>query len=159
MGIRDRLSRAEAPLEGLPRTRRRHHRIFASRPWYVDRTVHFRRAELDKKDYRNSVEQIEGDSFEKNLQLVNKLKEVAEKKGCSLSLDWPSAGCPHRATTSFSIPGTKKTKRISTITGEIRTPEAGEIRHLVDDLGSRCSLRLSRLKAPVPWTWEGRACY
>lgn len=94
--------------------------------------------ELDAKDYRNSVEQFKGDNFKKNMQLVNKFKEVAEKKGCSLSqlaLAWLLA----QGNDIFPIPGTKKPKYLDDNFGaqnvHLTAEEAGEIRKLVDDLG------------------------
>jgi aryl-alcohol dehydrogenase-like predicted oxidoreductase len=94
--------------------------------------------ELDATDFRKTVEQFKGDNFKKNLQLVNKFKDVAEKKGCSLSqlaLAWLLA----QGDDIFPIPGTKKTKYLDDNWGaqnvRLTTQEAGEIRQLVDDLG------------------------
>jgi aryl-alcohol dehydrogenase-like predicted oxidoreductase len=95
-------------------------------------------ADLEKTDYRNSIEQFKGDNFKKNLQLINKFKEVAEKKSCSLSqlaLAWLLA----QGDDIFPIPGTKKIKYLDDNFGAQKvnlTPEeAGEIRQLVDQLG------------------------
>lgn len=95
-------------------------------------------AELEKTDYRNSVEQFKGDNFKKNLELLNKFKEVAAKKGCSLSqlaLAWLLA----QGDDIFPIPGTKKTKYMDDNFGaqnvRLTPDEAGEIRKLVENLG------------------------
>ncbi|KAL6826459.1 NADP-dependent oxidoreductase domain-containing protein [Trichoderma camerunense] len=95
-------------------------------------------AELEKTDYRNSVEQFKGDNFKKNLELINKFKEVAAKKGCSLSqlaLAWLLA----QGDDIFPIPGTKKTKYMDDNFGaqnvRLTPDEAGEIRKLVENLG------------------------
>ncbi|KAL7934367.1 NADP-dependent oxidoreductase domain-containing protein [Trichoderma chlorosporum] len=95
-------------------------------------------ADLDATDYRNSVEAFKGDNFKKNMELVNKFKEVAVKKGCSLSqlaLAWLLA----QGDDIFPIPGTKKTKYMDDNFGaqhvSLTPEEAGEIRKLVDRLG------------------------
>ncbi|KAL7948644.1 NADP-dependent oxidoreductase domain-containing protein [Trichoderma barbatum] len=95
-------------------------------------------ADLETTDYRNSVEQFKGDNFKKNLELINKFKEVAAKKGCSLSqlaLAWLLA----QGDDIFPIPGTKKTKYLDDNFGaqnvNLTPEEAGEIRQLVDQLG------------------------
>lgn len=94
--------------------------------------------ELEEKDFRKNVEQFKGDNMKKNMQLVNKFKQVAEKKGCSLSqlaLAWLLA----QGDDIFPIPGTKKTKYLDDNWGaqnvQLTTEEAGEIRQLVDQLG------------------------
>lgn len=42
-------------------------------------------SELEAGDYRKTLTQFQGDNLRKNLQLVDKFKEVAQRKGCSLS--------------------------------------------------------------------------
>ncbi|GFP57531.1 aldo-keto reductase str7 [Trichoderma asperellum] len=95
-------------------------------------------AELEEKDFRKHVEHFKGDNMQKNLQLVNKFKQVAEKKGCSLSqlaLAWLLA----QGDDIFPIPGTKKIKYLDDNWGaqnvRLTAGEAGEIRRLVDQLG------------------------
>lgn len=95
-------------------------------------------AELEEKDFRKNVEHFKGDNMQKNLQLVNKFRQVAEKKGCSLSqlaLAWLLA----QGDDIFPIPGTKKIKYLDDNWGaqkvRLTAGEAGEIRQLVDQLG------------------------
>ncbi|TFB01387.1 Aldo-keto reductase [Trichoderma ghanense] len=95
-------------------------------------------AELATTDYRKSLTQFTGDNLRRNLQLVDRFKEVAQRKGCSLSqlaLAWLLV----QGHDIFPIPGTKKIKYLEDNFGaqEVRltAEEAGEIRKLVDELG------------------------
>lgn len=76
--------------------------------------------------------------MKKNMQLVNKFKQVAQRKGCSssqLALAWLLA----QGDDIFPIPGTKKTKYLDDNWGsqsvELTADEAREIREQVDQLG------------------------
>ncbi|UKZ72135.1 uncharacterized protein TrAtP1_013073 [Trichoderma atroviride] len=95
-------------------------------------------AELDEKDFRKTVEQFKGDNMKKNMQLVNKFKDVAANKGCSpsqLALAWLLA----QGDDIFPIPGTKKIKYLDDNWGaqkvQLTADEAREIRQQVDQLG------------------------
>ena len=63
--------------------------------------------DLEENDYRRSSPRFQGDNFKKNLQLVDKISEMAKAKGCTtsqLALAWVLAQGEH----IFPIPGTKR---------------------------------------------------
>lgn len=65
--------------------------------------------DFDQTDYRRFSPRFQGENFEKNLQLVNRIITLAERKNCTpsqLALAWVIAQGDH----IFPIPGTKKIK-------------------------------------------------
>ncbi|KAK9809237.1 hypothetical protein WJX72_011892 [[Myrmecia] bisecta] len=65
--------------------------------------------DLDKDDWRRNNPRFAGESFKKNLALVEKVKELAKAKGCTpgqLALAWVH----HQGEDVFPIPGTKRIK-------------------------------------------------
>jgi len=65
--------------------------------------------DLPADDYRRNNPRFQGDNFDKNLDLVAKVKLLAREKGCTPSqLAW--RGCSRRARTIVPIPGTKRRK-------------------------------------------------
>ncbi|MCO4294018.1 aldo/keto reductase [Solitalea sp. MAHUQ-68] len=65
--------------------------------------------DLAKDDYRRVSPRFQGENFDKNLQLVFKIEELAMEKGCKpsqLALAWVMAHGDH----IFPIPGTKRIK-------------------------------------------------
>ena len=65
--------------------------------------------DLEPDDYRRSSPRFQGENFNKNLQLVKKIEEMAKDKGCTnaqLALAWVLAQGDH----IFPIPGTKHIK-------------------------------------------------
>ncbi len=67
--------------------------------------------DLKEGDWRRKHPRFQGDNFEKNLALVDRLKEVAEKKGCTpaqLALAW----LLNRHDDVIPIPGTSSIKRL-----------------------------------------------
>ena len=65
--------------------------------------------DLAEDDYRRNSPRFQGENFEKNLELVEKVKEIAEQKGVTasqLALAWVLA----QGTDIVPIPGTKKLK-------------------------------------------------
>ena len=65
--------------------------------------------DFEANDYRRLSPRFQGDNFNKNLQLVNKIAEMAKQKGCTpsqLALAWVLA----QGDFLFPIPGTKKIK-------------------------------------------------
>ncbi|MEO6719921.1 MAG: aldo/keto reductase [Ferruginibacter sp.] len=65
--------------------------------------------DLEPDDYRRFSPRFQGENFSKNLELVDKLNQLAERKGCTSSqlvLTWVMAQGDH----IFPIPGTKKIK-------------------------------------------------
>ena len=73
-------------------------------------TGQFQRFEdLPEGDYRRSSPRFQGENFQKNLDLLKKVEELAEKKGCNasqLALVWVHA----QGENIFPIPGTKRRK-------------------------------------------------
>ncbi|RYY96355.1 MAG: aldo/keto reductase [Chitinophagaceae bacterium] len=64
-------------------------------------------ADFEAGDYRRHSPRFQGDNFEKNLQLVSKIEEMARAKGCTaaqLALAWVLA----QGEDVFPIPGTKR---------------------------------------------------
>ncbi|KAI9025404.1 aldo/keto reductase [Hyaloraphidium curvatum] len=69
-------------------------------------------SDLKDGDFRKFLPRFSGDSFAKNIDLVNKVKEVAKRKGCTpsqLALAWCIARSPK---TILPIPGTTKLTRL-----------------------------------------------
>ena len=67
--------------------------------------------DLDADDYRRSNPRFIGDNFARNLQLVDKVKQLAADKGCSpaqLALAWVLA----QGQEVLAIPGTKRRSRL-----------------------------------------------
>lgn len=65
--------------------------------------------DFEANDYRRSAPRFQGDNFQKNLQLVNQIVEMAKQKGCTasqLALAWVMA----QGDFLFPIPGTKRIK-------------------------------------------------
>lgn len=63
--------------------------------------------DFDEKDFRRSIPRFSRENFPKNIQLVDTLKEIADKKNCTsgqLSLAW----LMKQGEDIFPIPGTKK---------------------------------------------------
>ncbi len=94
-------------------------------------TGHFKQFEdLAEDDYRRHSPRFQGENFDKNIEMVNKISQIAEKKGCTtsqLALAWVMAQGEH----IFPIPGTKKIKYLEENAGavgvEITTDELAEI--------------------------------
>lgn len=65
--------------------------------------------DFDAGDYRRNSPRFQGENFDKNIQLVQKIEEIAKRKGCTaaqLALAWVLAQGNH----IFPIPGTKRIK-------------------------------------------------
>lgn len=74
--------------------------------------------DLDATDYRRHSPRFQGENFEKNLQLVKKIKEMAERKNCAASqlvLAWVLAQGDY----IFPIPGTKRIKYLEENVGAV----------------------------------------
>lgn len=69
-------------------------------------------------DYRRFSPRFQGENFEKNLQLVSKIEQLAQKKNCTtsqLALAWVMAQGDH----IFPIPGTKHIKYLEENVGAL----------------------------------------
>ena len=81
--------------------------------------------DFDPTDYRRFSPRFQGENFKKNLELVQKIKELADTKNCTpsqLALAWVMAQGDY----IFPIPGTKKIKYLEENAGAVNihfTPE------------------------------------
>jgi aryl-alcohol dehydrogenase-like predicted oxidoreductase len=83
--------------------------------------------DLAADDWRRTSPRFQGDNFQKNLRLVEQVKTLADRKGCTpaqLALAWVMAQGDH----VFPIPGTKRLKTLEENAGAI------DIRLSADDL-------------------------
>jgi len=74
--------------------------------------------DFDTNDFRRMSPRFQGENFQKNLELVNKLDVLALKKGCTpaqLALAWVMAQGEY----IFPIPGTKKIKYLEENVGSV----------------------------------------
>ncbi len=74
--------------------------------------------DLAANDYRRNSPRFQGENFEKNLQLVRKIEDMAARKSCSpsqLALAWVMAQGDY----IFPIPGTKKIKYLEENAGAL----------------------------------------
>ncbi|KAI0381397.1 putative aldo-keto reductase [Hypomontagnella monticulosa] len=65
--------------------------------------------DFDENDFRRSIPRFSAENFDKNIQLVDTLKAIADRKGCTsgqLTLAWMM----NQGDDIFPIPGTKKIK-------------------------------------------------
>jgi aryl-alcohol dehydrogenase-like predicted oxidoreductase len=74
--------------------------------------------DFEANDYRRFSPRFQGDNFQKNLDLVDKITALANKKGCTpsqLALAWVMAQRDY----IFPIPGTKRIKYLEENTGAL----------------------------------------
>jgi aryl-alcohol dehydrogenase-like predicted oxidoreductase len=74
--------------------------------------------DLDEDDYRRRAERFQGDNFQKNLDLVGQVEEIAKDKGVTpsqLALAWVLA----QGEDIVPIPGTKRIKYLEENIGAI----------------------------------------
>lgn len=99
--------------------------------------------DLDENDFRRTNERFQGENFQKNLDLVAAVEEMAESRGVTaaqLALAWVVAKAPNTVT----IPGTRKVQRLdeNAAAAELElTPD--EVTHLdeIMPLGATAGLR------------------
>lgn len=75
--------------------------------------------DFDADDYRRHSPRFQGENFEKNLQLVQKIETMAKQKGCTtaqLALAWVLA----QGDDIFPIPGTKQLRYLEENIGAVR---------------------------------------
>ena len=80
-----------------------------------------------ENDFRRNLPRFQGENFQRNLKLVDKVKEIAEEKGCSaaqLALAWLLA----QGEDIIPIPGTTKSHRVE------ENAQAAEIELTAEDL-------------------------
>ncbi len=81
--------------------------------------------DFDSNDYRRFSPRFQGENFEKNIQLVQKIEEMAKKKNCSaaqLALAWVLA----QGDFIFPIPGTKHIKYLEENIGALNVQLTNE---------------------------------
>ncbi|KAK3997767.1 NADP-dependent oxidoreductase domain-containing protein, partial [Cladorrhinum sp. PSN332] len=92
--------------------------------------------DFDQNDYRRILPRFSPENFGKNLEVVSKLKAIAEKKGCTtgqLTLAWLIA----QGDDIIPIPGTKRIEYLEENVGAahvvLSPEEVKEIRHVVEN--------------------------
>ena len=92
--------------------------------------------EFEEGDYRRFSPRFQGDNFEKNLQLVDKISSMAKTKGCTssqLALAWVLAQGDH----IFPIPGTKRIKYLEENVGAVDIQLSSEELQLINDIAPK----------------------
>jgi len=86
--------------------------------------------DFEANDYRRFSPRFQGDNFQKNIELVHKIEEMAKKKNCSaaqLALAWVLA----QGDNIFPIPGTKHIKYLDENMGALNVKlTAGELEEI-----------------------------
>lgn len=92
-----------------------------------------KKEDLSADDYRHNTPRFQGENFEKNIELANKVEEIAQRKGCTpaqLALAWVI----NKAENIVPIPGTKKVHRLEENLGalnvELNDKDFAEIEEL-----------------------------
>ena len=97
--------------------------------------------DLAEDDYRRHNPRFQGENFEKNLELVSKIEEVARRKKCTaaqLALAWVLA----QGEDIVPIPGTKKRHRLEENAGAIEIElTAEDLREIADIAPNVAGLR------------------
>ncbi|PZR29531.1 MAG: aldo/keto reductase [Citrobacter freundii] len=100
-------------------------------------TGQFRKFEdLEPNDYRRFSPRFQGENFQKNLDLVKKLEELAEQKGCKasqLALAWVMAQGDH----IFPIPGTKRVSYLEENAGALNVTLTAEDLAAIDEIAPK----------------------
>ncbi len=97
-------------------------------------TGQFRRFEdLPEDDYRRNSPRFQGENFQKNLDLVRRVEEIAQAKGCKpsqLALAWVLA----QGDDIVPIPGTKRRKYLEENVGALEVKLTKEDLRRIDDV-------------------------
>lgn len=89
--------------------------------------------DLAADDYRRFSPRFQGENFEKNLLIVNKIQELAAEKNCTpsqLALAWVMAQGDH----IFPIPGTKRVKYLEENAGAVNVSFSKEELTEIDNI-------------------------
>lgn len=92
--------------------------------------------DLAADDFRRNSPRFQGDNFQKNLNIVEKIKDLAESKGCTISqlaLAWVMAQGEH----IFPIPGTKRLKYLEENVGALDVKLSQEDLQEIDKLAPK----------------------
>jgi aryl-alcohol dehydrogenase-like predicted oxidoreductase len=111
--------------------------------------------DLDARDFRRFQPRFQPGNFQKNLDVVERVEQLAEQKGVTpaqIALAWVHA----KGTDVFPIPGTKRVKRLEENAGgvdiELKADEIAELDALVADVaGERYeNPRWTSIETPLP---------
>jgi aryl-alcohol dehydrogenase-like predicted oxidoreductase len=92
--------------------------------------------DLADDDYRRHSPRFQGENFDRNIQLVDKLQSLAKKKGCTasqLALAWVIAQGDH----IFPIPGTKRVKYLEENAGALNVTLSKEELDEIDQIAPK----------------------
>lgn len=92
--------------------------------------------DLEPNDYRRFSPRFQGGNFQKNLDLVKKLEDMAEQKGCKasqLALAWVMAQGDH----IFPIPGTKRVSYLEENAGALTVELSREDLAVIDSIAPK----------------------
>lgn len=92
--------------------------------------------DLEPNDYRRFSPRFQGENFQKNLDLVKKLEELAEQKGCKasqLALAWVMAQGDH----IFPIPGTKRVSYLEENAGALNVTLTAADLSAIDEIAPK----------------------
>jgi aryl-alcohol dehydrogenase-like predicted oxidoreductase len=97
----------------------------------------FRRLEdIPPDDYRRNHPRFQGENFDRNLRLVERVRQIAAEKGCTasqLALAWLLARGPD----IVPIPGTKKRKYLDENVGALRVKLTSEDLRRIDEVAPK----------------------
>jgi aryl-alcohol dehydrogenase-like predicted oxidoreductase len=92
--------------------------------------------DLAPDDYRRNSPRFQGENFEKNLDLVHRVEEIAQEKGCNpsqLALAWVLA----QREDIVPIPGTKRRKYLEENAGALKVQLTAEDLRRIDEVFPR----------------------
>ena len=92
--------------------------------------------DLAEDDYRRSAPRFQGENFQKNLDLVTRIEEIAAEKGCTpaqLALAWVMAQGEH----IVPIPGTKRRKYLEENVGALDVELTEEDLRRIDEVAHK----------------------
>ncbi|HSU85085.1 MAG TPA: aldo/keto reductase [Thermoanaerobaculia bacterium] len=92
--------------------------------------------DLAPDDYRRSSPRFQGENFQKNLDLVKRIEEIAKSKGCTpaqLALAWVLA----QGDDLIPIPGTKRRKYLEENVGALDVTLTGEDLQRIDEVAPK----------------------
>ena len=92
--------------------------------------------DLAPDDYRRNSPRFQGENFEKNLELVSRIEEIAAEKGCTpaqLALAWVLA----QGKEIVPIPGTKRRKYLEENVGALEVEITPEDLKRIDEIAPK----------------------
>lgn len=110
--------------------------------------------DFDATDYRRFSPRFQGDNFDKNLQLVNQIVAMAQKKGCTssqLALAWVMA----QGDFLFPIPGTKRIKYLEENVGALNVNFTQEELDALDTIFPKDAVKGLRYPAQMMGSLNG----